>query len=306
MENALPRRRLSQAAAAGAGERAIPPSAMCAAPAFTSAWNWCESTVAGAGAAAARHQRAARSPGADRRRRAHRQRAQDSSAAVFLAPHADQLLAALDGALAERAASVHGVSGEYTPEVVADLHRMVARALPRWGLSAATAISAAEPVGECDLRAQRSGGARGAGAARASRRLFIGRGDPLGARLDQALRRDGVVETAHAGGGQRWRAGADASCRRRARPRAMRSRSSGCRARSRIPPAMPRAGSSGSASSPRRCTGMRALGVWPAGFRRKRWDLDAMVGPHGCLGILARGHRSRRRAGPRCSSRRSR
>ena len=132
--------------------------------------------------------------------------------------------------------------------------------------------------------------ARGSWSARASRRLFIARGNPLGARLDRGPAARSGGRDGHAGGGKRWRAAADPRLPhgRGCAPRGGLCTSARCEHR--IPLAMPCAGSSGSASSPRACTGMRAPGsgqrafAASAGIWRPWWDRRL-------LGTLARGHR---------------
>jgi Ser/Thr protein kinase RdoA (MazF antagonist) len=175
------------------------------------------------------------------------------------------------------------MSGEYPPEVVEDLQRRVRAALPRWDLSPATAVSVlnlsenatfglSDPASELELvlRVHR-----------------VGYSSPAEIRSElawiEALRHEGVVETAVPV------AGSDGELLQTlASPAGEPARHAV--AFSRLPGAAPDpAGDAvrwferlGELSA--RMHAHARTWVRPADFRRKRWDLAAMVGPHAFWG----------------------
>jgi Ser/Thr protein kinase RdoA (MazF antagonist) len=175
------------------------------------------------------------------------------------------------------------MAGEYAPEVVADLHRMVAGSLARWGLSSQTAISLlnlsenatfalSDPQGPQDLVLR-------------VHRVGYSSAEEIRSELAwmNALRRDGVIDTASplpGGNGELVQILTSPS----GRP------SRHAVAFERLPGNEPEAG----ADAPRWFERLGELTAklhlharsWmlPAGFRRKRWDVDAMVGDKGYWG----------------------
>jgi Ser/Thr protein kinase RdoA (MazF antagonist) len=175
------------------------------------------------------------------------------------------------------------VAGEYTPEVVAELELMVARGLPCWGLSAATTISLlnvsenatfalSDPVStrELVLRVHRVGYCTAEEIR--SEVAWI-----------NALRDEGVIETAAPIAGSN---GELVQCFESPSGRPSRY----AVAFERLPGREPDAGGDtvpwferlGELSA-RMHAHARSWGR-PPGFRRRRWDLDAMVGPNGYWG----------------------
>jgi Ser/Thr protein kinase RdoA (MazF antagonist) len=175
------------------------------------------------------------------------------------------------------------MAGEYSPEVVADLHGMVAQSLTCWGLSSETVISLlnvsenatfalSDPAARRDLvvRVHRLG--YSSGAEIRSELAWI-----------EALRRGGVIETATPVPGSD---GELVQILRSPSGRAQRH----AVAFERLPGEEPQSG----ADAPRWFERLGELTAqlhrhsksWtlPAGFRRKRWDLDAMVGKNALWG----------------------
>ena len=175
------------------------------------------------------------------------------------------------------------MSGEYAPEVVADLHRMVAGSLKAWGLSSQTVISLlnlsenatfalSDPTvsQELVLRVHRVG---------------YSSAEEIRSELAwmQALRRDGVIDTASPLPGSNGEL-----LQTLTSPSGQPSRHAV--AFERLPGKEPEAG----ADAPRWFERLGELTaklhlhtkswVLPAGFRRKWWDLDAMVGDKGYWG----------------------
>jgi len=175
------------------------------------------------------------------------------------------------------------MAGEYAPEVVADLELMVARSLPCWKLSSATTISLlnlsenatfvlSEPIPKRDLvlRVHREGYCSA---------------EEIRSELAwiDALRRDGVIDTAAPvpGSNGEWvqrleslpgRASRYAVAFERLPGREPDARTDAARWFERL----------GELSAKMH----RHARSWtlPAGFCRKRWDFDAMVGPKGYWG----------------------
>jgi Ser/Thr protein kinase RdoA (MazF antagonist) len=175
------------------------------------------------------------------------------------------------------------MAGEYAADVVADLKLMVAQGLARWGLPRATAISLlnlsenatfvlGDPAAgrELILRVHRVG---------------YSSAQEIQSELAwmSALRRDGVIDTARPLPGRdgEW-------------VQVLESPSGGpsryAVAFERLPGAEPNPGSDAVAWFERlgevTARMHRHARAWtlPAGFCRKRWDLDAMVGPRGLWG----------------------
>jgi Ser/Thr protein kinase RdoA (MazF antagonist) len=175
------------------------------------------------------------------------------------------------------------VAGEYTPEVVAELTQMVAQGLPRWQLSPATTISLLnvsenatfglhDPVGARDLVLR-------------VHRVGYCTADEIRSELTwiNALRTDRVIETAApiAGSNGELVQSFESPSGRPSRYAV---------AFERLPGREPDAGGDtvpwferlGELSA-RMHAHARAWEL-PPGFRRRRWDLDAMVGPTGYWG----------------------
>jgi Ser/Thr protein kinase RdoA (MazF antagonist) len=173
--------------------------------------------------------------------------------------------------------------GEYAPEVVADLHRMVAGSLARWGLSSQTAVSLlnlsenatfalSDPQGVQDLVLR-------------VHRVGYSSAEEIRSELAwmNALRRDGVIDTASPLPGSNGELVQTLTS-----PSGLPSRHAV--AFERLPGKEPEAG----ADAPRWFERLGELTatlhlhakswVLPAGFRRKRWDVDAMVGDRGYWG----------------------
>ncbi len=175
------------------------------------------------------------------------------------------------------------MTGEYDPDVVADLERMVALGLPRWGLSPATSIgllnlsenatfALSDPAFGRDLvlRVHR-----------------VGYSSPLEIRSElqwiEALSRDGVVETAAPVRGRdgEW---VQTLVSPSARPHRQ------AVAFERLPGREPAAGADAAPWFARlgevTARMHRHARSWrlPEGFCRKRWDVDAMVGPQAFWG----------------------
>jgi Ser/Thr protein kinase RdoA (MazF antagonist) len=175
------------------------------------------------------------------------------------------------------------VAGEYTPEVMSDLERMVARGLSRWELSPATAVkllnvsenatfALSDPTSmrEMVLRVHRVGYCTA---------------DEIRSELAwiNALRDAAIIETAApipASDGELVQTFESPSGRT----------SRFAVAFERLPGRAPDAGAGTvqwferlGALSARMHAHARSWPL-PSGFRRRRWDLDAMVGPHGFWG----------------------
>jgi Ser/Thr protein kinase RdoA (MazF antagonist) len=175
------------------------------------------------------------------------------------------------------------MSGEYPPEVVADLHNMVAQGLPCWNLSSATVISLlnlsenatftlSDPIAGRDLVLR-------------LHRVGYSSAEEIRSELAwiNALRRDGVVETAVPVPG------------RNGEPVQTLPSPSGRPTRhavafERLPGKEPDPGIDAVRWFERLGEITARMHVhaksWnlPAGFRRKRWDVDAMAGPNGYWG----------------------
>jgi Ser/Thr protein kinase RdoA (MazF antagonist) len=170
------------------------------------------------------------------------------------------------------------MTGEYAPEVVADLERMVAQGLALWGLPPHTTIrllnlseNATFAVGgDLVLRVHRVG--YSSAAEIRSELQWI-----------EALRRDSVVDTAAPLRGRNgdWVQTLDSPSGRPSRHAV---------AFERLPGREPAAGADAAPWFERlgEVTARMHLHAqsWPrpAGFSRKRWDVDAMVGPRGFWG----------------------
>jgi Ser/Thr protein kinase RdoA (MazF antagonist) len=173
--------------------------------------------------------------------------------------------------------------GEYSPEVVADLARMVERALPCWELSAATTVSLlnlsenatfalSDPAThrELVLRVHRVGYCSA---------------EEIRSELAwiNALRQDGAIETAAP------LAGINGELVHRLESPAGRAERYAV-AFERLPGTEPPAGADAARWFERlgelTARMHRHAKAWrlPAGFCRKRWDVPAMVGPHGYWG----------------------
>jgi Ser/Thr protein kinase RdoA (MazF antagonist) len=170
------------------------------------------------------------------------------------------------------------VSGEYPPEVVADLQRMVAAALPRWALSPATTIG----VLNLSENATFALSDPQAGRELVVRVHRVGYSSPAEIRSElawiAALSREGIVDTATPVAGTDGEVLQTLPASSGAPPRH-------AVAFSRLPGAAPdpsldairwfdRLGEA-TARMHRHARGWQQ----PAGFQRKRWDLDSMVGP---------------------------
>ena len=175
------------------------------------------------------------------------------------------------------------MAGEYTPEVMADLERMVARGLSCWQLSAATAIKLLN-VSENATFAL-SDPSSGRELVLRVHRVGYCTADEIRSELAwiNALRDDAIIETAAP------IAGRDGELVHTFESPAGRP-SRYAVAFERLPGREPDAGVStvqwferlGELSA-RMHAHARAWRL-PSGFRRKRWDLDAMVGPNGFWG----------------------
>jgi Ser/Thr protein kinase RdoA (MazF antagonist) len=169
------------------------------------------------------------------------------------------------------------MAGEYSPEVVADLHGMVAQSLVCWGLSSETTISLLN-VSENATFALSDPAARRDLVVRVHR-LGYSSGEEIRSELAwiEALRRSGVIETATPVPGSD---GELVQILRSPSGRAQRH----AVAFERLPGEEPQPG----ADAPRWFERLGELTaqlhrhsrswILPAGFRRKRWDVDAMVG----------------------------
>jgi Ser/Thr protein kinase RdoA (MazF antagonist) len=175
------------------------------------------------------------------------------------------------------------MASEYTPDVVADLRIMVAKGLPRWGLSPETAITLlnlsenatfalSDPIAgrEWVLRLHRVG---------------YSSAEEIRSELAwiNALRREGVIETASPVCGDNGELVQTLES-----PTGQPSRFAV--AFTRLPGREPDSGADAARWFERlgELTARMHLHAksWtlPAGFRRKRWDIDAMVGPRGYWG----------------------
>jgi Ser/Thr protein kinase RdoA (MazF antagonist) len=175
------------------------------------------------------------------------------------------------------------MTGEYAPDVVADLHRMVAGSLQCWGLSSQTTVSLlnlsenatftlSDPAARQDLVLR-------------VHRVGYSSAEEIRSELEwiNALRRDAVIDTASPV------PGSDGELVQTLRSPSGRP-SRHAVAFERLPGAEPEAG----ADAPRWFERLGELTAklhrhaksWdlPAGFRRKRWDFDAMVGEKGYWG----------------------
>jgi Ser/Thr protein kinase RdoA (MazF antagonist) len=175
------------------------------------------------------------------------------------------------------------VSGEYAPEVVTDLQRMVTQALPRWGLSTATTVSVLNLSENATFALSDPASAREL-VVRVHR---VGYSSPEEIRSElawiEALRRDRVVETATPV------AGSDGDLLQTlVSPTGAAARHAVAFAR--LPGAAPDPAGDAVRWFERlgeltaRMHGHARAWVRPAGFRRKRWDLAAMVGPQAVWG----------------------
>jgi Ser/Thr protein kinase RdoA (MazF antagonist) len=175
------------------------------------------------------------------------------------------------------------VSGEYPPEVVADLHDMVAQGLRRWDLSSATVISLlnlsenatfalSDPTAGRDLVLR-------------LHRVGYSSAEEIRSELAwiNALRRDEVVETALPVPGRDGEP-VQTLTSRSGRP------TRHAVAFERLPGKEPDPGADAVRWFERlgelTARMHRHAKVWtlPPGFRRKRWDVDAMAGPNGYWG----------------------
>jgi Ser/Thr protein kinase RdoA (MazF antagonist) len=175
------------------------------------------------------------------------------------------------------------MSGEYPPEVVADLHNMVAQGLPCWGLSSATVISLMNLSENATFALSDPNAGRDL--VLRLHRVGYSSAEEIRSELAwiNALRRDGVVETAVPVPG------------RNGEPVQTLQSPSGRPTRhavafERLPGKEPDPGIDAVRWFERlgeiTARMHRHARVWnlPAGFRRKRWDLDAMAGPNGYWG----------------------
>jgi Ser/Thr protein kinase RdoA (MazF antagonist) len=175
------------------------------------------------------------------------------------------------------------MASEYPPEVVADLHDMVAQGLPRWDLSSDTAVSLlnlsenatfalSDPVGGRDLVLR-------------LHRVGYSSVEEIRSELAwiNALRRAGTVETATPVPGRNGESVQTLTSSSGRPPRH-------AVAFERLPGKEPEPGVDAVRWFERlgELTSRMHLHarVWslPTGFRRKRWDVDAMVGPNGYWG----------------------
>jgi len=169
------------------------------------------------------------------------------------------------------------MAGEYSPEAVADLHGMVAQSLPCWGLSSETVISLLN-VSENATFALSDPAARRDLVLRVHR-LGYSSSEEIRSELAwiDALRRGGVIETATPVSGSD---GELVQILRSPSGRAPRH----AVAFERLPGEEPRAGADAPGWFERLGELTAKLHrhskswILPAGFRRKRWDMDAMVG----------------------------
>ena len=175
------------------------------------------------------------------------------------------------------------MAGEYAPDVVEDLQLMVAGAVGRWGLSPATRVSLMN-VSEnatfllSDRQARREVVLR-------VHRVGYSSAQEIRSELEwlSALRRDGVIETASPvrGGNGDW-------VHTLASPSGRPTRHAV--AFERLPGREPQAGGEAPQWFERlgeltaRMHGHSRSWDLPAGFCRKRWDMDAMVGENGHWG----------------------
>jgi Ser/Thr protein kinase RdoA (MazF antagonist) len=175
------------------------------------------------------------------------------------------------------------MAGEFTPEVVADLHGVVAGSLARWGLPPDTDIrllniSENATFALCDVKSKRDWVLR-------VHRIGYSSAEEIRSELAwiEALRRAAVIDTATPV------FGSNGDCVQTLEPGAGR-RPRHAVAFERLPGKEPDAGS----EAPRWFERLGELTakmhghakVWslPPGFRRKRWDLAAMVGDEGYWG----------------------
>jgi Ser/Thr protein kinase RdoA (MazF antagonist) len=175
------------------------------------------------------------------------------------------------------------MTGEYPPDVVADLHHMVAQGLPRWDLSAQTAISLLNLSENATFAL--GDPASGRDLVLRLHRVGYSSAEEIRSELAwiNALRRDGAVETALPVPGGDGESVQTLTSRSGRPPRH-------AVAFERLPGKEPDPG----VDSVRWFDRLGELTArmhlhsksWtlPAGFRRKKWDLDAMVGPHGFWG----------------------
>jgi Ser/Thr protein kinase RdoA (MazF antagonist) len=175
------------------------------------------------------------------------------------------------------------MAGEYPPEVVADLHDMVAQGLPHWDLSSKTAISLLNLSENATFAL--SDAVAGRDLVLRVHRVGYSSAEEIRSELAWigALRRDGAVETALPVPG------------RDGEPVQTLTSPSGRPPRhavafERLPGKEPDPGVDAVRWFERlgELTARMHLHAksWtlPAGFRRKRWDVDAMVGPNGYWG----------------------
>ena len=176
------------------------------------------------------------------------------------------------------------MAGEFAPEVVADLQRMVEGALGRWGLSSETAISLMN-LSENATFALSDPKASGRDLVLRVHRLGYSSAEEIRSELEwiNALRRDGVIETAAPVPG-----GNGELVHTLVSPSGLAPRHAV--AFERLPGREPEAG----ADAPRWFERLGELTArmhahsksWtlPSGFCRKRWDMQTMVGDNGHWG----------------------
>jgi Ser/Thr protein kinase RdoA (MazF antagonist) len=171
---------------------------------------------------------------------------------------------------------------EYTPEVMADLHDMVAANLARWQLSSAASIVLLNVSENATFALSDPGGRE---LVLRVHRVDYSSAQEIGSELVwmKALRRDGVIETASP------LPGVDGELVQTLESSRARGRSRFAVAFERLPGKEPDSRDAvhwferlGELTA--RMHGHARAWELPAGFRRKRWDFAAMVGPQGFWG----------------------